>query len=110
MNEDAVREFKRAFGDLHRSARTITLSLKAVDAYAIVLQLQLALKHPQNQGPSAAIAILVAKQLEHELGDIDRSLRDQLRRGWEQAYGWHGIGDAQPPDAPALPAGKEQLP
>ena len=69
MNEtQLLADFKREFAvwqaqSVNRAPITVILTL--VDAWILFSQLQLALRHPKNYGPSAKIARHLAEFLEH---------------------------------------------
>ena len=66
-----------------RQRSPIRFELKAIDAWALVGNLQLALLHGSNRGASARIGRRIARSLEHALATTP-ALKEIVRRGWKQ--------------------------
>lgn len=68
-------------------AVSIPLDLGVYEAYALVAQLQLALRHPGNAGESADCARQFAQALQAYLGrEIDPVLAESLEYGWHPEF------------------------
>jgi len=61
----------------------INLLLEAHEAFALVGQLQLALRHPANRGPSADVAVRVIHALKAAL---PVELHPLIHRGFDASY------------------------
>ena len=60
----------------------IVLHLTPVQAFMLIGQIQLALRHPSNRGISAAIAEDLAHMLERILSEHGPALAELIARGW----------------------------
>lgn len=60
----------------------IQLEIDAVQALTIVSQIQLALRHPENQNDSSAIARSLAQQVGGLLSQFDPELAKLIEAGW----------------------------
>lgn len=59
-----------------------TLETTALHAWIIACQLQLALKHPENKGPSAEMARELAQKIFNKIGEGNPVLRQVAEMGW----------------------------
>jgi hypothetical protein len=67
--------------------RVIPLELDIWGAYVLVGQLQLVLRHPENIGPSADCARVIAQKIQQYLGEeIDPAIALSLERGWHPEF------------------------
>lgn len=62
------------------------LDTTAMHAWAIMSHLQLALRHPKNNGPTAEIARQVANQIIETLAPPGSALREVAERGWNPHF------------------------
>lgn len=81
-SDPLYQQFSREFQALADDTTPVLLQLQRLDAWIILSQLQLALRHPQNTGESAQAARRIARQLE-ALVAADGALAEVCRRGWE---------------------------
>ena len=65
--------------------QTITLKLTALDAWAILSQIQLASRHPENTGPTRNIAERIARQLQEQIATTP-ALAQTAEAGWDPEY------------------------
>lgn len=78
-------EFIHEFSILAARVDRFTLSIRPVDAWVLLSQLQLALRHTQNTGPSAEIARTFARRLQ-SLVAPHGALAIVAERGWDAGY------------------------
>jgi hypothetical protein len=64
-------------------APPITLLLTAMQAWCLLSQLQLALRHPQNTGPIATLARQVARTLQAAVAPPGSALYELAERAWQ---------------------------
>lgn len=75
----------------------VILEMGAAEALILLSQLQLALRHPANQGPGAAFVRDMTTRIEAHLGATP-GLRWLIARGWDPSYdvpageGHHAVG------------------
>lgn len=62
----------------------VELELDGVQAFMLIAQLQLALRHPANQGDAATLAVVVAKKLQDRIAP-NGLLREVINMGWDPA-------------------------
>lgn len=84
MSEDELREgFVAAFGAL--DGQRVVLQMSAMDAWIVMSQIQLAVRHPMNFGPSAVIAERIARQIQAEVA-TSPTLAAVAERGWHRVH------------------------
>ncbi len=74
--------FKREFDALFRNENTITLEFSQMDVWVVFGQLQLALRHPKNTGPTAAWASAIARALQPLVAPPGTAMAELAERGW----------------------------
>ncbi len=84
MKSELEIDFHRDFS-LLQSKPPITITLSAVEAWVLMSQLQLALRHPKNKGSSAAIVMKIAQNLQDELAITD-VLKEVAEMGWRKEF------------------------
>lgn len=84
LGDEAYKCFSAEFQALE--GRPFLLETDAVTAWAIMAQIQLALRHPQNKGGTAKIARKVAKDIIDTLAPPGTALREVADRGWDPKY------------------------
>ena len=62
------------------------LETTALHAWAIMSHLQLALRHPENKGPTSQIARQVAERIIETLAPAGSALRTVADRGWDPHF------------------------
>ena len=77
---DVLIEHLREAGEVH-------VSMTAMEAFATIAQIQLALRHPANGGPSTALAAGVAQALARTLPAPAQAI---------VALGWNPAHDVEP--------------
>ncbi len=77
--------FVREFGELAARVERFTLSIRPVDAWILLSQLQLALRHPENTGPTAEAASSIARRLQSIVAPHG-ALAAVAERGWNPDY------------------------
>lgn len=82
---DLEAAFVREFAALAARVDRFTLSIRPVDAWILLSQLQLALRHPQNTGPSAEAARQIARRLQSIVAPHG-ALAAVAERGWNPDY------------------------
>jgi hypothetical protein len=85
MMDDIDEQFAIDFEQLARSDRKITLTLSPAEAFALLAQLQLALRHPANGGGSSEIARAIAQYLELQVATTP-ALRAITTQGWNEPH------------------------
>jgi hypothetical protein len=60
----------------------VTLALSAMEAWCLLSQLQLALRHPANTGPTAALARQVAERLQAATCRPGSALHEVAEAAW----------------------------
>ena len=71
---------------LARNSSSLQLELTAIEAIALIGQLQLALRHPANRGPAAELIRTLAKALEEFLSKCGPATAEICRRGWDPEH------------------------
>jgi hypothetical protein len=77
--------FTADFKALERDQQPVMLELTKVQAWILASELQLALRHPGNTGPSALIAREIAKRIHGELATTP-TLRSVAAKGWDPQF------------------------
>ncbi len=78
-------KFNEAFDELCRRQDMITLQLTVLEAWVMLSQLQLALRHPKNTGGSSAIAHKIADRLQKMVAS-DGALAEVAELGWRPEH------------------------
>ncbi len=82
--EVSLDQFKAEFAALQDHPGVI-LQLGAWEAWALLGQLQLACRHPRNNGPTRQIAERFARQIQAAVATTP-ALKVIAERGWNPAY------------------------
>lgn len=78
------KAFVAELREMHRQGIKIRLELNPAAAFAVLANLQLAARHPGNNGPSVKIARGVADRIaDHFDGPISREV---IRQGWDPSF------------------------
>lgn len=86
VDDDRLRsQFAAEFAALAARTDAIRLLLSPFEAWVLIGQLQLALRHPANTGPSAQIAKILALRLQSIVAP-DGVLALIAARGWHAEY------------------------
>ncbi len=79
LEQDFIQEFAAL-----EDQPPLRLEIDRVTAWVVLAQLQLALRHPENMGPSAEIARAIAQQLQSLVASRG-ALAVVARCGWDTA-------------------------
>lgn len=85
LSAEAEQRYYRAMYSL-RHARPIVVELSPTLANLLVAELQLALRHPQNNGVTADLIETFARSLSEKLYELRPELREVLELGWDPEY------------------------
>jgi hypothetical protein len=78
-------QFIAEFAALAARVDTIRLSLTPLEAWALVCQLQLACRHPENTGPTRQMVEQIARRLQFIVAPSG-ALAVVAERGWNPQY------------------------
>lgn len=82
---DLAKRFRTDYISLLRSGRSVVLPpMHPESAWALFCGLQLALRHPDNNGPLSKIQRQITEQLEAYLTEGYPALAEVARRGWTE--------------------------
>jgi len=84
-NEPLFQQFSEEFRNLCLDPQPIELLLSKLQAWALLSQLQLALRHPENKGTTAAIAKHFAEVIQKQVAKTP-ALAEVAKRGWDSQY------------------------
>ncbi len=84
MKSELERDFIKDFPKLLKLP-PVLIELSAVNAWQLMSQLQLALRHPLNKGPAAKFSLNLAKQLQGQLA-ITETLKEVAEMGWHPEF------------------------
>ena len=85
-HQDDERAFMEALAELANSTREISITMTAFDAFCVLAHIQLAARHPGNNGPTCRIATKVAREIQDRLGPEGSDLGRLIERGWHQCF------------------------
>lgn len=85
MNDPLEAQFIQEFAALAKRAERISLEIRSLDAWILLSQLQLALRHPENNGPSADKARQIARRLQSLVAPTG-ALKIVAERGWDTYF------------------------
>lgn len=80
----SVDEFTQEFAQLDQQP-DIVLELSPTSAWCLMAQIQLACRHPSNEGPSRAIAESIARDIQLVLATTP-ALAAVAEHGWDASY------------------------
>lgn len=80
--------FEAALRELEMLSGPVVIELTPAEAWIVLSQLQLALRHPQNTGPSAKIAREIAQRIQAVVAR-ESVLAAVAEAGWQEVGG-HG--------------------
>lgn len=81
------QEMKSALTEFCLTGRAITLELKPSEAFVVMAQIQLALRHPENVGDARDVALFVVDRLIDEIAPVEgTALRELCEAGFDPAY------------------------
>lgn len=81
---DLIERFKKEFQELE-SKPVIYLELSQLQAWILMSNLQLALRHPDNKGQSSKTAIEIATNLQNIVAS-EGALKEVAEMGWLPEY------------------------
>ena len=86
MNEpDLLARFSEEFTRLVDNPEVLSLAVTRKEMWAIFCQLQLALRHPQNTGPTSLTAKAIARRLQAIVAPSG-ALAEVAERGWDPQH------------------------
>ncbi len=85
MNPEMVNRFKNDFERYINELKVIKIEITPLEAWVIMCQLQLALRHPRNIGPTAVIAREIAKEIQEKVA-ITPALQEIAEKGWKREF------------------------
>lgn len=85
MSAGLEQRFAAELGKLMRTQPDIVLTMTPAQAWILLAQLQLALRHPGNGGPSAALAREIAGRLQEAVAS-DGALKEVAEQGWREEF------------------------
>lgn len=78
-------QFEGEFRVLCEDKQPVILELTKLQAWSLLSQLQLALRHPENKGPTSDIAREIAGAIQEKIA-TSPALAEVARRGWDKRY------------------------
>jgi hypothetical protein len=78
---DLESRFAKEFEEICQSKRKIVIELSRLQAWVLMAQLQLALRHPMNRNASSKIARELARQLQDQVAPSG-ALAELAEKGW----------------------------
>ena len=85
MSDDLEAAFVAEFEELAQRTHRLVLSVTPLEAWALLCQVQLACRHPENTGPTRAIAVRIARQFQSQIAP-DGALAIVAERGWSKEF------------------------
>lgn len=87
MDEETAGLLKRVATELNGAgAEKFVVKLSAKRSFGLLATLQLALRHPQNKGPTAEYIRDLAGVLEAWLGQFGPAVQQLIAMGWDARY------------------------
>jgi len=84
-DKELFAQFSKEFAELDKDVQPVLLTMTKVQAWALMSQLQLALRHPENTGRTSTMAREIAETIERNVATTP-ALKEVARRGWHQEY------------------------
>lgn len=84
-DDPLFEQFSEEFRNLCLDPQPITLLLSKLQAWALLSQLQLALRHPENKGATADIGRHFAEVIQKQVA-VTPALAEVAKRGWDPQY------------------------
>jgi hypothetical protein len=84
-NDPIFEQFSEEFRNICLDPQPVGLLLSKLQVWAILANLQLALRHPDNKGAMAEIAKSLAQQIEKQIATTP-ALAEVAKRGWNPKY------------------------
>ena len=78
---ELYKRFSREFKTLEGDPQPVILELTKLQAWSLLCQVQLALRHPKNIGPTSAIARGIAEALQAKIATLP-AMAEVARLGW----------------------------
>lgn len=86
MAEDKLKIlFAKEFADLARDPQPVVLEMRKLEAWMLFSEIQLALRHPKNTGPSRDYVVKIAKEIERQIA-VTPALKEVAAKGWDPQY------------------------
>ena len=85
MEDDLETAFVAEFEELVNSTHRFIFSLTPLQAWALLCHVQLACRHPSNNGRTREIAVQIARQFQKMIAS-EGTLAIIAERGWHREY------------------------
>ena len=85
MSDDLESAFVAEFEELMKHTQLLVFSLTPLEAWALLGHVQLACRHPGNNGVTREIAVRIARQFQHMIASMG-ALAIVAERGWDRKY------------------------
>jgi len=85
MSDDLESTFIAEFDGLCNSTRMLVFTMSSLEAWALLSHVQLACRHPENTGPTRAIAVRIARQMQRQIAP-DGALAIVAEQGWHKEF------------------------
>ena len=79
---ELLKQFRQEFRALQDDRQPVILELTKLHAWSPLSEIQLALRHPQNRGPTSDIVRKLAEALQAKAATTP-ALAEVARRGWQ---------------------------
>lgn len=83
-DEQLFINFNKEFDDLIRQG-PVEIGFSALELWIIFSQIQLSIKHPENNGPGRDLAVKIAKRIQEKIASTG-ALSEVAKRGWDPNY------------------------
>jgi hypothetical protein len=80
---ELFNRFRAELAELLADTRPVTVRLSAIQAWGVLANLQLALRHPENSGPTGEWARQVALALQEIVAPPGTARRELAEAGWK---------------------------
>jgi len=91
-DDELFAQFQHDFTALALDPGEVILTMTKVEAWGLLSQIQLALRHPQNTGEIASVARSIGEMIQREVATTP-ALQEVANRGWGKI-----VTTSQPPD------------
>jgi hypothetical protein len=84
-NVELFKRFSEEFKALREDPQPVILEMSKIEAWMLMAEVQLALRHPNNKGSSSKYSKAVVERLASQIVTTP-ALIEVYRRGWEPKY------------------------
>jgi len=85
MSDALEAAFVAEFEQLTKQTQRLVLSMTPLEDWCLLCQVQLACRHPENTGPTRAIAERIARQFQRQIAHSG-ALAIVAERGWHKEF------------------------